>query len=57
MNKLTLDFDALQVESFATAPVEKERGTVVGREVFGPRTRLESCQGSCVSFTNTCPCI
>lgn len=57
MNMLKLDLDALQVESFAVAPVEKERGTVVAREAFGPGTRLESCQGSCFSFTNTCPCI
>jgi hypothetical protein len=63
MRKLTLDLDAIRVESFSTQPQPATRGTVdakqQGRETFGctlactqpgENTCDPSCAGSC-----TCP--
>jgi hypothetical protein len=42
MRKLTLDVDALSVESFATARLPEPRGTVLGRA-----TQLKTCANTC----------
>jgi len=52
MKKLTLDLDALQVETFDTTDSTAERGTVHGLEQFGPS------RPSCIScYAPTDPCI
>jgi hypothetical protein len=42
MQKLTLDVDALRVESFATARLSEPRGTV-----HGQATQLKTCAATC----------
>ena len=58
MQKLTLNLDALAVESFdpqAAAP--RERGTVQGHEVLTPMCAVTSGINSCwCSEYNTCDC-
>ncbi|HEU0302871.1 MAG TPA: hypothetical protein VFR37_25645 [Longimicrobium sp.] len=51
MNKLTLRIDELAVESFPTAEIDREDGTVHGQEMVPtppyytcpPKTRLTDC--------------
>lgn len=57
MRKITLDLDALAVESFETAADAAERGTVVGH---GPTDNGPNCDGSiadaCVTGLCTFDC-
>jgi hypothetical protein len=50
MRKIRLDVDDLQVVSFATQGVEKERGTVRGHV----QTEWNTCQGGTCDPGNTC---
>lgn len=59
MKKLSLDLDALRVESFATAPAEGRRGTVAGHmNTFGPpcatAARGSTCAATCSSGDTVC---
>jgi hypothetical protein len=47
MKKLSLDLQELAVETFATAVVAEERGTVQGQGVF---TQLKTNCTQCMSF-------
>ncbi|HEX6040711.1 hypothetical protein [Longimicrobium sp.] len=55
MRKLTMKLEELEVETFATAAPEGERGTVLGRE-----TSVEECGsggetcGSCDPYASDC---
>lgn len=52
MKKLTLDIDALEVESFAVKVDEEQRGTV---EMHYPTATCDqSCGGTCASCVATC---
>jgi hypothetical protein len=52
MRKLKLDLDHLTVESFDTAPREKEKGTVIGEQC----TCYTQCTcPGCPTCDNTCP--
>ena len=62
MKKLTLDLNALAVESFDAAPAVEARGTVLGREtgigdcVDGGPTEAPTC-AYCESYVYSCdPC-
>ena len=57
MNKLKLDLDALDVESFATLALEADdRGTVHGQEfVLTPRCVVTSGINSCWCTEQSCP--
>lgn len=62
MAKIKLDIDALQVDTFATAPAALERGTVQARSgepgpgevVFLPVTDWKTCQGSDCTARTLC---
>jgi hypothetical protein len=59
MKKLSLDVDALRVESFQTAPAEPVRGTVAGHlATFGPpcatAARGSTCAATCSSGDTVC---
>jgi hypothetical protein len=47
MKKLSLDVDALAVQSFETAPAEPGRGTVLGREAAFRSLGLTECNTAC----------
>ena len=53
MKKLRLDLEAIAVETFETAAVQAEKGTVLGQAeytaVWEADTCQESCNGSCES--------
>lgn len=60
MKKLTLDLNALEVQSFATDPAEPNRGTVHGEQQCtcpsactcpGCPTCDETCPETCAGFT------
>ena len=51
MQKLKLELDELQVESFGTYPEEAVRGTVAG---LNEPPYTQSCNGSCVNTCNSC---
>ncbi|HEY0016922.1 MAG TPA: hypothetical protein VGC13_11410 [Longimicrobium sp.] len=56
MAKLTLDLDALQVESFGPSDaVAAERGTVHAREALFAASK-PSCAASCGYATDPCIC-
>jgi hypothetical protein len=59
MRKLTLDLDAIQVESFATSSPAPTRGTVdarQGRETFGCTAAGQpTCDFTCDDNTCGCP--
>ncbi|HYH79708.1 MAG TPA: hypothetical protein VEX86_07915 [Longimicrobium sp.] len=53
MNKLTLNLDSLQVDSFGTSTAAVgERGTVQGRALQAPNASKVSCGG----WTDPCLC-
>ena len=64
MAKITLDIDALQVESFSTAPAGGERGTVHARSTepepvpsdvgLLPITDWKTCQGADCTARTLC---
>jgi hypothetical protein len=58
MKKLTLDVDALAVESFPTAEVDEARGTVDAQEAtVRCNTRVASCYTSCrAEMRDNCTC-
>jgi len=50
MNKMKLDLDALQIESFDTSEAREERGTVRGHDATEDLTFCqESCAGTCAT--------
>ena len=54
MNKLTLNLDALKVQTFETAPEIVRRGTVVGAaDALLMGTRVTRCYSECTACTNT----
>ena len=58
MKKLTLDADALRVESFATQDVDARRGTVRGHDdtVETENCSINTCPlGTCLTL-KTCRC-
>ena len=57
MNKLRLDLDALDVQSFATLAPADERGTVFGQEmmVLTPKCVVTSGVNSCWCTEQSCP--
>jgi hypothetical protein len=63
MNKLKLKLEDLQIDSFSTTPVKKEKGTVYGEQCTCPTactcpgcpTCDASCNGTCAASCNgTC---
>src|SRR3712207_2363061 len=63
MNKLRLELEDLQIDSFSTTPVKKEKGTVYGEQCTCPTactcpgcpTCDASCNGTCdASCNGTC---
>jgi hypothetical protein len=52
MAKIKLDVDALQVESFDTAPAADARGTVQGHQIVGTNTCM-SVQETCAGYNCT----
>ena len=63
MNKLRLTLEDLQIDSFSTTPVKKEKGTVYGEQCTCPTactcpgcpTCDASCNGTCAASCNgTC---
>ncbi|HEX8242829.1 MAG TPA: hypothetical protein VF541_05025 [Longimicrobium sp.] len=57
MNKLKLDLDALQVDSFEAEAGDAERpGTVHGRQVTRWNTCNQSCGCPVTDLAHTCTC-
>lgn len=59
MRKLRLNPDALEVQSFETAPPEVERGTVDAHQQTNPNANTcDPLEGTCFGFTcfRTCIC-
>ena len=56
MKKLMLDVDSLEVESFATAGPDAERGTVAAREAPTIPPWCDTILGQCTAMTGPCPC-
>jgi hypothetical protein len=59
MRKLRLNPDALEVQSFETAPPEPERGTVDAHQQTNPNANTcDPLEGTCFGFTcfRTCIC-
>ncbi|HEY7769953.1 hypothetical protein [Longimicrobium sp.] len=52
MNKLKLNLDELSVETFESADVPEQRGTVEGRDLFATGRTL--CNTECVSSPCVC---
>ncbi len=55
MQKLKLHLDDLSVESFNTIPMEKAKGTVIGKEATEVYTCDDAtCVGTCQTCSPTC---
>jgi hypothetical protein len=57
MNKLKLNPDDLTVETFESAPVSRQRGTVEAREFFATQQitcAVTRCRTGCVSSPCVC---
>jgi len=48
MPKLTLDLDALRVETFATAPALEQQAEFILQDMISRKSCIEQCTTSCV---------
>jgi hypothetical protein len=53
MNKVKLNFDQLQVETFETLPVRSDRGTVLGANIPPPTNPNRDCKP--IPISTFCP--
>jgi hypothetical protein len=58
MDKLKLNLDELTVETFQSAPVSEQRGTVEAREFFASslRTCIDTNCGASYCVSSPCAC-